>query len=167
MNCSICEHAKRVEIERACLLRDFGDTEVTLRDIAKEYDVDLKDLQVHVLMHIPLEESNQNINDATESIASKIKTREADILRQVMEDSYVTFKNLNSKINTIVSQHTTDTPTLVQITKSVTDLYLGTSQSIRENAEKLLKYHLTLNGEADKGLESLSALIKVLHPGDK
>ena len=49
MTCSICNHPKRAEIEKACLLRNFGDTEVSLKDIAKEFDVDLKDLQVHVL----------------------------------------------------------------------------------------------------------------------
>lgn len=163
MTCSICNHPKRAEIEKACLLRNFGDCEVTLRDIAKEFDLDLKDLQVHVLMHIPLEESAGESVESTQSIAGKIKMREADILRNVMEESYVTFKNIGSKINTIVAQHSVDTPTLVQITKPLADLYLGTSQSIRDTAEKLMKMDVIVNGEADKGLSSVAALVTAIH----
>lgn len=163
MTCSICNHPKRAEIEKACLLRNFGDCEVTLRDIAKEFDLDLKDLQVHVLMHIPLEESTGESVESTQSIAGKIKMREADILRNVMEESYVTFKNIGSKINTIVAQHSVDTPTLVQITKPLADLYLGTSQSIRDTAEKLMKMDVIINGEADKGLSSVAALVTAIH----
>lgn len=162
MTCSICNHPKRKEIEQACLLRNFGDTEVTLRDIATEYAVDLKDLQVHVLMHIPLEESASESLDSTQSIAGKIKMREADILRNVMEESYVTFKNIGTKINTIVAQHTTDAPTLNQITKPLADLYLGTSQSIRDTAEKLMKMDLMVNGEKDQGLSSIASLVEVI-----
>lgn len=163
MTCSICNHPKRVEIERACLLRNFGDTEVTLKDIAKEYDVDLKDLQVHVLMHIPLEEENVEALNGTESIAGKIKMREADILRGLMETEYITFKNISGKINQIVSQHSVDAPTMTQITKSVADLYLGTSQSIRDTAEKLMKMNLMLNGDADKGLSQIASLVTAIH----
>ena len=162
MTCSICNHPKRAEIEKACLLRDFGDTEVTLRDIANEYDVDLKDLQVHVLMHMPLEESNVESIEKCDSIVNQIKMREAEILRNVMEDSYVTFKNIGSKINTIVSQHTTDNPTLVQITKPLADLYLGTSQSIRDTADKLMKMNLLINGENDKGLGQIAELVTAI-----
>lgn len=166
MTCAICNHRKRVEIERACLLRSYGDNEITLSEIAKEYKVDLKALQVHVLMHIPLAESNSTAVESNTSIASEIKRREADILRQVMEDSYITFKNVGDKINGIVSQHTTKEPTMQQLTKSVTDLYLGTSQSIRDTAEKLMKMNLLVNGQKDEGMQSLANLVSVLR-GDK
>ena len=163
MTCSICNHPKREEIEKACLLRSFGDTEVSLADIAKEFGVSLRDLQVHVLMHTTIEESTAEESDKVNSIASKIKLREANILRQVMEDSYVTFKNIGDKINSIVSMHTVNEPTIVQITKPLADLYLGTSQSIRDTAEKLMKMDLMVNGEEDKGLASLANLVNVIH----
>ena len=163
MTCSICNHPKRAEIERACLLRNFGDTEVTLNDIAKEFDLDLKDLQVHVLMHIPLEDVNNENMEKVESIASKIKNREAEILHNLMENEYVTFKNISGKINQIVSQHTVDAPTMTQITKAVADLYLGTSQSIRDTAEKLMKMDLMMNGDADKGLSQIASLVTAIH----
>lgn len=163
MTCSICNHPNRAEIEKACLLRNFGDCEVTLRDIAKEFDLDIKDLQVHVLMHIPLETPTNESMETTQSIAGKIKMREADILRNVMEESYITFKNIGSKINTIVAQHTSDAPTLVQITKPLADLYLGTSQSIRDTAEKLMKMDLMVNGEKNGALDSVAALVTAIH----
>lgn len=163
MYCSICDHPQRAEIEQACLLRNFGDNEVTLRDIAIKYNVQLRDLQVHVLMHIPLEERNEEDMSSTHSLAAKIKLREADILRNTMEESYVTFKNLGAKINQIVSQHTTDDPTLQQLTKPVTDLYLGTSQSIRDTAEKLMKMDLLTNGEDNKGLTQVAELVRAIH----
>ncbi len=161
--CSICNHPKRAEIERACLLRNFGDTDVSLKDIAKEFDVDLKDLQVHVLTHIPLESEACSDLNTTESLAGKIKMREADILRNVMEESFVTFKNLGAKINAIVASHTTDDPTLVQITKPVTELYLGTSQSIRDTANTLIKLNLAVNGEDSKGLSAIASLVDAIH----
>lgn len=163
MTCSICNHPKRAEIEQACLLRNFGDTEITLKDIAKEYDVDLKDLQVHVLTHIPLEsEACKDIN-TSESLAGKLKMREADILRNVMEESLVTFKNLSAKINAIVAAHTTEEPTLIQITKPVAELYLGTSQSIRDTANTLIKLNLAVNGEDSKGLSAIASLVDAIH----
>lgn len=162
MTCSICNHPKRAEIEQACLLRSFDDAGVTLRDIANKYNVDLKDLQVHVLMHIPLVSGATEVVQATESIAGRIKMREADILRQVMEDSLVTFRNLGSKINTIVSSHTSENPTLSQINKAVTDLYLGTSQSIRDTAEKLVRMDLAVNGEKDEGLTQIANLVNAI-----
>ena len=161
--CSICNHERRSDIEQACLLRNFGDTEVSLRDIAIDFGVDLKDLQVHALMHIPLEESNNEAIEQTDSIAGQIKKREATILRQVMEESYVTFKNIGSKINSIVAQHRSDAPTLVQITKPLADLYLGTAQSIRDTAEKLMKMDVMVNGDKNDGLGQIKALVSVLH----
>lgn len=163
MTCSICNHPKRAEIEKACLLRNFGDTEVTLKDIAKEFGVDHRDLQVHVLMHQALEDQNESEAEKVTSIADKIKMREADILHQVMEESLTTFKNLSAKINRIVSVHTIENPTMQQITKSMTDLYLGTSQSIRDTADKLCKMNLMLNGEDDKGLQQVAALVDAIH----
>ena len=162
MTCSICNHEKRAEIEQACLLRNFGDSDVTLKDIATRFNVDLKDLQVHVLMHIPLEASNVESLEKTDSIAGKIKMREADILRQVMEDSYVVFKNLGDKINTIVSKHTVDSPTLGQISKATVDLYLGASQSIRDTSDKLMKMDLMVNGEKDEGLAAVASLVAAI-----
>lgn len=162
MHCEICNHAKRAEIEKACLLRTFGDNQISIADIAKEYGVDAKELQVHALMHIPLEEGNEETVQATQSIAGKIKMREADILRQVMEEQFVTFRSLGAKINSIVAHHTTEEPTLGQISKSVTDLYLGTSQSIRDTAEKLIRMDLAVNGEKDEGMQQLANLVNVI-----
>jgi hypothetical protein len=180
-SCPICTHRKRAEIERDCLLLNYGDDPAckSLKDIAEQYHVQYKDLQVHVLMHIPLEESMSDVMQETipsttgdsssdvskepTSIAGQIRLREAAILRQTMEESYVTFKNLSGKINQIVSRHTDDSPTLQQITKPLTDLYLGTSQSIRATADTLMKMNLCVNGEKDEGLASITKLVTAIH----
>ena len=182
-SCPICMHKKRAQIERDCLLLNYGDDPSchSLQDIANTYNVKYKDLQVHVLMHIPLEESMQDIMqevapdvntaDATSSntpaeptsIAGQIRLREAHILKQVMEDSYATFKNLSMKLNNIISRHTPDDPTLQQITKPVTELYLGASQSIRATADTLIKMNLCINGEKDEGLASITKLVAAIH----
>lgn len=187
-SCPICMHKKRAQIERDCLLLNYGDDPSchSLQDIANTYNVKYKDLQVHVLMHIPLEESMQDImqevtpsggsgtNDVTvdgntatstepTSIAGQIRLREAHILKQVMEDSYATFKNLSMKLNNIISRHTPDDPTLQQITKPVTELYLGASQSIRATADTLIKMNLCINGEKDEGLASITKLVAAIH----
>lgn len=181
-SCPICMHKKRAQIERDCLLLNYGDDPSchSLQDIANTYNVKYKDLQVHVLMHIPLEESMQDImqevapvantadgntttsNEPT-SIAGQIRLREAHILKQVMEDSYATFKNLSMKLNNIISRHTPDNPTLQQITKPVTELYLGASQSIRATADTLIKMNLCINGEKDEGLASITKLVAAIH----
>lgn len=172
-SCPICTHKKRAQIERDCLLLNYGDDPScrTLQDIAETYKVKYKDLQVHVLMHIPLEESMQDIMEEVPaeeskeptSIAGQIRLREAFILKQVMEDSYATFKNLSNKLNSTISKHTADEPTLQQITKPITDLYLGTSQTIRATADTLIKMNLCVNGEKDEGLASITKLVTAIH----
>lgn len=162
MHCTICNHPERRAIEQECLLKDFGSEHSSFEDIAKKYDVDVKDLQVHALMHVPVDEYTEEAVQTTQTIAGKIKMREADILRQVMEESFVTFRTLGSKINKIANEHTVDNPTLGQISKAVTDLYLGTSQSIRDTAEKLIRMDIAVNGEKDEGMQQLANLVSAI-----
>ena len=62
-----------------------------------------------------------------------------------------------------MSAHKADATTLQQITKPVAELYLGTSQSIRDTAEKLMKMHVLLNGDTDQGLSQVAALVSAIH----
>lgn len=161
MNCPICTHEKRAEIERDCLTLNFGDNTETLQTIADKYGVAYRDLQVHMLMHAPLD-----IDDnASESIAGALKKREADILRQSLEDSAILLRNLNTKLSAIINEHTTDAPTLNQINKSVTDLYLGTAQNVRETAMAIIRMDAAINGERDEGLSQLTNLVNVIRGG--
>lgn len=157
MSCVICEHINRKEIEQDLLLRNFGDAEVTFKTIADTYNVPVKDLRVHALLHMSI--------DADESIVEKIKFREAGLLRDAMTENFALLKNLGGKINVIVSSHEVDNPTFGQINKAIVDLYLGCNQAIREAADSLVKMNQAINGEQNKGLEAFGSLIRAINPG--
>lgn len=155
MECVICNHPKRKEIEQELLIRNFGDSDVTFKTIADTYNVPVKDLQIHALYHVAIEADN--------SITEQIHLREADVIRDAMNENFATLKNLSTKINQIVSEHTTKEPTLNMLSKSVVDLYLGCSQAINEAANTLVKLNLAVNGEKDNGLDGLKALVNVIN----
>lgn len=155
MECVICNHPKRKEIEQDLLIRNFGDSDVTFKTIADTYNVPVKDLQIHALYHVAIEADN--------SITEQIHLREADVIRDSMNENFATLKNLSTKINQIVSEHTTKEPTLNMLSKSVVDLYLGCSQAINEAANTLVKLNLAVNGEKDNGLDGLKALVNVIN----
>lgn len=155
MECVICNHPKRKEIEQDLLIRNFGDSDVTFKTIADTYNVPVKDLQIHALYHVVIEADN--------SITEQIHLREADVIRDSMNENFATLKNLSTKINQIVSEHTTKEPTLNMLSKSVVDLYLGCSQAINEAANTLVKLNLAVNGEKDNGLDGLKALVNVIN----
>lgn len=155
MECVICNHPKRKEIEQELLIRNFGDSDVTFKTIADTYNVPVKDLQIHALYHVAIEADN--------SITEQIHLREADVIRDAMNENFATLKNLSTKINQIVSEHTSKEPTLNMLSKSVVDLYLGCSQAINEAANTLVKLNLAVNGEKDNGLDGLKALVNVIN----
>lgn len=155
MECVICNHPKRKEIEQELLIRNFGDSDVTFKTIADTYNVPVKDLQIHALYHVAIEADN--------SITEQIHLREADVIRDSMNENFATLKNLSTKINQIVSEHTSKEPTLNMLSKSVVDLYLGCSQAINEAANTLVKLNLAVNGEKDNGLDGLKALVNVIN----
>lgn len=155
MECVICNHPKRKEIEQDLLIRNFGDSDVTFKTIADTYNVPVKDLQIHALYHVAIEADN--------SITEQIHLREADVIRDSMNENFATLKNLSTKINQIVSEHTSKEPTLNMLSKSVVDLYLGCSQAINEAANTLVKLNLAVNGEKDNGLDGLKALVNVIN----
>lgn len=173
--CPICNHKKRDKIEQEVNAMQFssGDDTNTLHKIAEKYKVKYNDLLIHTVMHISTADdcniisTKENAEDTKHtSLASSIKRKEADILQSVLEDQTATFKNLSLKINSIVSNHTEEKPTLQQLSKSVVDLYLGTGQAIRSTVDTITKMNLVVNGEKNDGLSSLAGLVQVLKDGD-
>lgn len=159
MNCTICSHPKRAEIEQDVLSRSFVENPVTLADIAKKYEVSYNDLLVHVLMHVSVTTTLQPIQ---ESLAGEIKRAEANIIYAQLEDNYILAKNLGAKLNDIIARHDDQHITLNQITKPVVDLYLGANLSSREAAEKLMKMNLVVNGEKNNSFAGVLALVETL-----
>lgn len=158
MDCVICTHPKRKEIEQELLLRNFGDSDVTFKTLADMYNVPIKDLKIHALMHTTVEYE--------ESVVDKIKLKEAGILQDTIKENFTTLKNLGNKINKIINAHEIDDPTLGQLTKNVVELYLGCSQVIKDTTDSLIKMNISVNGDQNSGAQALADLVSVIRGKD-
>lgn len=155
MTCTICNHPKRTEIESALLCRQWGAEGFTLDSIAKEFSVPIRELQVHALMHLPV----QTVQGDTSSLAQKINMSEAELLRQTASNYYVTLQNIGLKINKLLTGEDSD---LRVINKPLVDLYLGAGAEIRNSTDCLVKMNQAINGEDNSGLSALAALVTTL-----
>lgn len=159
MTCVICTHPQRAEIENELLCRQWGASEVTLESISDKYGVPMRDLQVHALMHVPV----QQVSGEASSIAQKINLVEADALRNTISNYYVTLTNLGRRINKMIAD---DDDSLRGLNKSVIDLYLGTGAEIRNATDCLVKMNQAINGEDSSGLSALASLVNTIR-GDR
>ena len=159
MTCVVCQHVDRVAIENELLCRQWGASGFTLESIAEKYGVPVRDLQVHALMHLPV----QQVSGESASIAQKINMVEADALRQTISNYYITLQNLSTRINKEIAD---ENSTLRSINKSVVDLYLGAGAEIRNATDCLVKMNQAINGEDSSGLSALAGLVNVIR-GDK
>lgn len=156
MQCLICGHSKREQIEGALLCRNWGDTKVSLENIAEEFAVDARSLMIHSAMHIPV----ANVTGDITSITDKIKLREGDLLREVANEYFTTLKLTGQKINGLVTA--SDPMGLKMLTTPLVELYLGTGSKIRDAIDSLTKLNQTVNGEDNSGLHALGALVASL-----
>lgn len=163
MVCNICNHAERPAIENALLCRSLGDATMTIESIAKEFNVNSRELQVHALMHIPVADLTgmpEDIDADKVSITSKLKLREASILEQTMNEYYATLKNLGAKINREVLS--ADFMASRGFAKNVVELYINCGVNIRETANSLVKMNIAVNGEGGSGADALGALVNAI-----
>lgn len=157
MTCVICQHEHRAEIESALLCRQWGAEGVTLESISEEFSVPVRDLQVHALMHLPV----QQVAGESASLAQKMQLVEADALRNTISNYYITLVSVGQKINEAVAHGE-----MRLITKPLVDLYLGTGSEIRNATECLVKMNQAVNGESDSGLAALAALVTSIRGSD-
>jgi hypothetical protein len=153
MDCVICKHPERKEIEEALLSRGWGDPTVTLQALASQFKVPLQALQIHSVVHFSMPTIE---NPTKESISDKVKFREAELLRETAAEYYYTLKNLGVRINSIVSGEPIG---LKLITSPLVELYLGTGKNLKEAVEGLVKLDQWVHGENDKGLQALGELV--------
>ena len=152
MSCVICSHPCRSQIENAIL--NAPSTE-TLEQLAKEFDVDVKDLQVHALMHSPIGANTDNIDQ--ESIARKSKIREMDLLLSAANDYMVTLKTVGEQINKEANRG--DFVSFSRgLSKAMVDLYLGTGSELRNTIKTIMDADQILNGPKDSSTSGLAAL---------
>lgn len=156
MNCVICQHERRSEIENELLCRQWGVDGYSLDAISEKYSVPVRDLQVHALMHIPV----QQVTGDASSITQKIGMAEADMLRQTASTYYTTLQGLSERINRAVLSE--DDAGLRIINKPLVDLYLGTGSELRATVDSLVKMNQAVNGEDNSGLSALAALVNTV-----
>lgn len=154
MTCTICNHPQVNEINNELLCRKWGAEGYSLEEIAHRYGVKVRDLQIHALMHVPVEQCSAD----AQSIAQKINMSEADILRQTSNNYYITLCTIGDKINQMLR---TD-ESLRGITKPLVDLYLGAGAEIRNATECLVKMNQAINGENNSGLTALASLVNTI-----
>ena len=139
MACDICSHTKRAEIENALLNITSENSSVTLESIADTYGLKVEELKVHTMMHTPLGISEEAFNEGgRDSLARKIKLKEADMLSEVANEYMVTLKYLGRKI------HEADDVRL--LTNSACNLYLGLGGEIRGTVKCMTELDTALNG---------------------
>lgn len=167
MNCVICNHPERHQIEQALLCRSLGDSSITIESIAADFGVEERDLQVHALMHTYLPDVSESDSGEPSTLTAAIKFKEAEILQATSQEYYATLKNVGTKINTLIAQHSDENPTLNRLSKATVDLYLGLGSEIRSTMDTLIKMNTAVNGEADKGLDAIASLVNAIRGSGK
>lgn len=156
--CAVCAHAYRENIERALFraAKTKERDEVTLSDIAEEFDVPVADLQRHAVFHSAL--------GTEDSLIRQIHMREADVLAETVMDNALMVKSVGSRLRASMDDSDPDSVTFERrAMKSVVDLYVGSSEGVRKGVAAIADINQLLNGPKDDGLSGLTALANVLH----
>ena len=161
MACPVCVHEKRAEIENAILNIGSENSEYTLTNIAELYGLQEQDLRVHALMHNPLGTAVE-AGVGRDSLARRLKLKEADMLSAAANEYMVTLKNVGRKINALAAEGQDPGVLSRMLTKSVADLYLGLGSEIRSTVKTLAELELELNGAANSGAHGLVGLVEAL-----
>lgn len=173
--CKICNRIDRADIENA-ILNISAESKLTVESIAEQYKVDVQELRNHALFHTPLvapcdivisEPVTEEIqlSGAKDSLARKMKLREADILTTANNEYMVTLKALGRRINRLASVSSIDAEDAEKevklaklLTKPMVDLYIGLGGEIRQNVRAMAEVDRMLNGPQDSSNNGLQAL---------
>lgn len=156
MECKICTHSNRVEIERA--LMNLGSS-ISIESIAETYDVPIEDLKIHALFHAPVSISD----DASESIVRNLKLRESDMLSEVATEYLITLKGLSRKINGALSEDMDPIVFSRMVNKSLVELYLGVGAEVRKTVSAIAEIDNILNGPKEDNTSGLAALVSAIN----
>lgn len=158
MACVICDHPQRAEIEKCLLASDYGNSNMTIADIAHKYKVGVTDLQVHAFMHTSMVQLESN--EVGESIAGAVKKREANLLSAMADEYYATLKATGKQIRTIMNDEASGGARTV--TKPLVELYIGVGNNLRQTMESLVTMNQKINGEQDSGMQALAAVVSAI-----
>lgn len=161
--CIVCKHVRRRDIESAILNIDVTKG-FSLESVSKEFNIPEAALRQHALFHSPmpvvLAEDN---TPSAETLASKLKLREADMLVNVSNQYMNTLKVTGDKIHSMVVPGGDSILLAKTLTKPLVDLYVGLGSEIRKNAKTLAELDSLLNGPKDSASEGLRALAQAIH----
>ena len=158
--CMVCDHAQRELIERS-LFRVAKDKEnggITINHIAEEFDVPVEDLQRHAMFHSAL--------GTDDSLVRQIHVKEADILAETVMDNALMVKSVGGRLRESMEENAQEPDSVAferRATKSVVDLYVGSSDGVRKGVAAIADINQLLNGPKDDGLSGLTALANALH----
>lgn len=158
MPCAICNHPDRKAIEEYLLTSNYGTGDITMADIAKKFNVNIQDLQVHALMHTPITQLEGDNVGA--SIAAEVKKREASLLSAMADEYYVTLKATGRTIRKQLSGDEAVGARL--ITKQMVDLYIGAGNNLRQTMESIVMMNQKVNGEQDSGMKALADIVSAI-----
>lgn len=151
LKCGICEHPKRDEIEAAML--NSGDPEA----VAREFDVDAAELKQHSVMC-----------GEKDSIARRLKLREADLLEEVTSEYMGTLKAMGKRLRALSDTDSgfygeeQDIMCAKLMTKPMVDLYTGVGGELRQTIRTMAELDKLLNGESDTSSSGLNALANAI-----
>lgn len=157
MECKICTHPQRAEIEKAILRITSDNPSLTIVAIAEEYGVSETDIKKHAILHQALTVDPTAISEGCETLARRAKIREATILEDVVMEYYGTLKNLGTKINKMAVDPDEIKFTKL-LTKPVADMYIGLGSEIRQTVNAMAELDRILNGPKEDNASGLAAL---------
>ena len=152
--CKICRHDDQHLIETALLAGH------EVESVAKEFNLDLNELKVHVAMHL----GSFSKDGEEESIAQKLKIKEAVTLRNTYQEYSLTLRKLGTHINRqIALAESTDGGSLDRyLAKSTIDLYLGAGKEVRDTIKTLADIDQQINGRDSNAVNGIVDLVKAI-----
>lgn len=157
-NCSICNRADRGVLEQDFIVlatESNMSVDEALAYVSDKYECSSDELKVHALFHMP---------NGQESLARRVKLREADILTDVIDEYKDTLQAMGLHIKGLMSKaEDKEVAVAKMLTKPMTEMYLGLGGEIRQSVKTLAELDRLLNGPEDStgtGLVALAEAIK-------
>ncbi len=159
--CSICSHPARTEIELALLnAESFREAANIIEQVSLEFEVSESDLKLHAILHSPVSTDLENRNP--HSLARQLKVKEAEALAATVNEYLITMTAVGRRLRVYVND--SDTVHFEKLlTKSVTDLYLGTGAQIRETVKLMAEVNSILNEDQNPQKTGIMALANAIN----
>lgn len=166
MACSICVHPDRQSIEEHVMAFNYGidglatvegedpSSNFTLESIAEKFNVDLKDLQIHAVMHTT---KVAQLEGQVSSISDDLKMYEAVVLNDSIKEFQTTMRIAGQKIRKQFAGADGR-----GLSKEVVDVYINSGNQIRGAVKELFDMNQRINGEDKDGVQALATVVAAI-----